>query len=269
MGLVSAAMSAGLPRLTGHHSVVAPGEGNIEQRVLQVVDSAFDGASALRDEVALRVTEVRTNGRRVDARLAAPSGRQWLVVVWFADDLLDVVDSVTVYPRPEPFPGVERGMVIVLNGPSSVGKSSLMRAFAEQARTPFAYFDEPFMGTLPATFLAWPETLGPWEEGTLAALAAAAAVGNQFILSSAGIAHARFRAALASVECIYVGLHAPLEVLVHRQLAQVDKFGGLAEESVGIHEGWTYDLQIDTSRSTPAKAARVLSEYLEHRVARS
>ena len=244
-------------------------EGTLEQRVLQVVESGVDGAAALRDELALTVTDLRVNGRRVDARLTSGSSRRWLAVIWFVDDSLGAVDSVTLYPRPEPFHGVERGMVIVLNGPSSVGKSLLMRAFVEQASTPFAFFDEPFLGTLPANFLAWPDTLGPQQDGALAALAAAAAAGNQFILSSAGITQARFRAALVDVESVYVGLDAPLDVLVQRQLVQVDKFGGLAEESIDIHEGWIYDLRIDTSRHTPEEAARLLSQYFEQRTGRA
>ena len=65
----------------------------------------------------------------------------------------------------------------------------------------------------------------------LAGLAAAARLGNQFIVSAAGI---------------------------ERQLSQADKFGGLAEESVGVHDGWRYDLRIDTARHTPDQAAKLL-----------
>ena len=50
------------------------------------------------------------------------------------------------------------GMVVVLNGPSSVGKSSLIAAFADAAPTPWACFDEPMFGRLATRYLAWPAT---------------------------------------------------------------------------------------------------------------
>ena len=98
----------------------------------------------------------------------------------------------------------------------------------------------------------------------LAALAAAARLGNQFLVSAAGIDQRRFRDALEGVPTVYVGLDAPLDVLVARQLTQADKFGGLAEESIGIHDGWEYDLRIDTVAHSPAEAAHLLAEHLEH-----
>jgi chloramphenicol 3-O-phosphotransferase len=252
-------------------------DANIAERVLSIVRtaptsvaSAADGhagsadgrLNALRAAHGLMVTEVRQNGRRVDARLASDDGDAWLVVVWFSDLSLGEVESTTVYSRPALFDGVPNGLVIVLNGPSSVGKSVLMRAFADQAATPVACIDEPFFGRLPANFVAWQETLGPHVDGLLAALAAAARRGNQFVVSAAGISQPRFEAALGDVRTVYVGLDAPLDVLVERQRTQVDKFGGLAEESVGIHGGWRYDLRIDTSVHGPESAAAILEEHV-------
>ena len=225
--------------------------------------------AALQEAGELSVTEVRKNGLRVDARFRAGTGDRWLVVIWFSDESLDGVESVTVYPRPKPFDGSIGGLVIVVNGPSSVGKSALMRAFVNQAQTPFAAFDEPFLGALRPDFLAWPDTLGRHGDGVLRAIAASAELGNQFIVSAAGIAQPRIRSALEAVETLYVGLNAPLAVLVERQLTQADKFGGLAEESINIHEGWKYDLRIDTERCSPDVAARTLSEFIEQRYNRT
>ena len=218
-----------------------------------------------RDDGPLAVVDLRRNGSRIDARVHGEGDEAWLVVVWFSDGSLTEVESVTVYPRPEPFDGLPSGRVIVLNGPSSVGKSSLMRAFADRARTPFACLDEPFLGRIPPHFLAWQETLGPHVAGLLAGLGAAAVLGNQFIVSAAGISQQKFAAALSGVETVYVGLDAPLDVLVQRQLEQIDKFGGLAEESVNVHDGWNYHLRIDAVRHTPESAARLSADYLAKR----
>lgn len=163
-----------------------------------------------------RIVEVQRNGRRVDARVRSDTGAAWLLVVWSRQTTLDHIESVTIFERPETFRGRGFGLVIVLNGPSSVGKSSLMRAFADRASTPFACLDEPWFGRLPTRFLAWPETLGPHVEGVLAALAAAADLGNQFIVSAAGMPQDQFQDALRAVATLYVGLDAPLDVLVRR-----------------------------------------------------
>ena len=190
----------------------------------------------------LEVTEVRVNGARVDVRIHSDDGRAWLAVLWFDDRRSPKLVAVTTYERPNGFRSGEAGLVVVLNGPSSVGKSSLMAAFADAASTPWACVDEPMFGRFATKFLAWPAAAGPVAEGFLAALAAAARLGNRFIVSSGGITQARFREALADIPTFYVGLQAPLAVLLERQQRQADKFGGLAEESVGIHAGWEYDL---------------------------
>jgi chloramphenicol 3-O phosphotransferase len=213
----------------------------------------------------VRLHDVRTNGRRVDARLVAADGSDHLVVLWVAEGNPSDIESVTVSSRPLPFSGRPGGLVVLVNGPSSAGKSSLMRAFADREDSPFSVLDEPWFGRLPARFLAWPESLGPHVAGVLAGVAASARLGNQFLMSAAGIAQAAFRAALTGVDVVYVGVDAPLEVLVERQLTQADKFGRLAEESVGIHQGWTYDLWIDTSEHTPDAAALILSDLLRNR----
>jgi chloramphenicol 3-O phosphotransferase len=211
----------------------------------------------------LAVTELRVNGVRCDVRIESDDGRAWLAVLWLDDTRSPaLVAAVTMYERPNAFRPGQPGHVVVLNGPSSVGKSSLMAAFADAATTPWAYVDEPMLGHVASKFLAWPATAGPVADGFLAALAAAARVGNHFIVSSGGITQERFRDALVGVPTFYVGLQAPLAVLLERQLTQADKFGGLAEESVGIHEDWEYDLTIDTSSCRPSEAAEQLAQFL-------
>jgi chloramphenicol 3-O phosphotransferase len=231
--------------------------------------SDADGIAAqlapLWDAPNLQVAELRVNGPRIDVRVHSDDDRAWLVVMWVSVHPSATLLEAHVYERPRSFRATRPGVVVVLNGPSSVGKSSLMAAFADAADTPWAYFDEPVLGRLAAKFLAWPASAGPTTEGFLAALASAAASGNQLVVSAAAIEQERFRAALEGVPTVYVGLHAPLPILLERQRAQADKFGGLAEGSVAIHDGWVYDLSIDTAACTPSEAARLLSEFLDFR----
>jgi chloramphenicol 3-O phosphotransferase len=212
---------------------------------------------------AVRVAEVRVNGARADVRLESADGRAWLAVLTTDGRRPIELLGATFYERPPIFAGRPSGRVVVVNGPSSVGKSSLMATFADAASAPWACLDEPMFGRLATKFLAWPGTAGPVTDGFLAALAAGARAGNQFIVSAAGIEQDRFRRALVDVPTVYVGLDAPLPVLLERQLSQADKFGGLAEESVDIHDDWAYDLRIDTSSREPSDAARLLAEFLD------
>ena len=223
------------------------------------VERVARALTPLWDASNLRVTEIRINGARVDVRIEADDGRAWLVVMWVeARPSVIALADVSVYERPPAFRGAVPGVVVVLNGPSSVGKTSTMAAFADAAPTPWACVDEPMFGRLATKFLAFLSTAGPVAEGFLAALGAAARAGNQLIVSTGGIDQARFRDALVGVPTVYVGLHAPVDVLVQRQRTQLDKYGGLAEQSVG----WVYDLELDTSVYTPADAARTILEFL-------
>lgn len=266
-------MPAALAAPTGQDAAVQEREADVGALVLRLVASTDAAATAdladLRDAGRLSIVDVRQNGRRVDVRLQSEHDDAWLIVVWFADLTLEHADSITAYRRPQPFRGVPGGLVIVLNGPSSVGKSTLMRTFADRAVTPFACLDEPLFGRPPAKFTAWPDTLGPHVDGVLAGLAAATRLGNQFVMAAAGIPQTRFQSAFADVETLYVGLDGELEVLVQRQLTQVDKFGGLAEESMAIHDGWRYDLRIDTVRESPDAAARRLADFVQQRYGRT
>lgn len=216
----------------------------------------------------LQVAQIRINGSRLDVRMQSDDGRAWLAVIWVSAAPSIALAELAVYERPRTFRADQPGRVVVLNGPSSVGKSSMMAAFVDAAETPWARLDEPMFGRLGTRFLAWPTTAGPVMEGFLAALAGAAGVGNQLIVSAAGMEQQPFRDALAGIATVYVGLHAPLDVLLERQRTQVDKFGGLAEESVDVHDGWVYDLSIDTVTRRPSDAARLLAEFLDSTVTR-
>jgi chloramphenicol 3-O phosphotransferase len=209
---------------------------------------------------AVRVVETRVNGGRVDVRVESGDDA-WLLVLAVSPTPARILD-VVIYERPPPFAPEAAGTVVVLNGPSSVGKSTLMRAFTDVAATPWAFVDEPAFGRLANRYLAWPDAAGPVVGGFLAALAAAARAGNQIVVSAAGLPQRQILDALAGVRTVCVGLHAPLALLVERQQTQADKYGGLAEGSVGIHDGWTYDLEIDTQQCSPHEAASVLAAHL-------
>ena len=227
-----------------------------------LAESPYPALAPIRAAAPVALDDVRVNGSRVDVRVTAADGRQWLAVLW-----IDVAESrlrdAQVYERPVAFTGRDRGIVVVVNGPSSAGKSALMAAFADAALTPWSVCDEPWFGRRPTRYLAWPRADARHEAGFLDALAVFARAGNQVLISAAALTQVQLRRALRYVPAVYVGVDASLPTRVARQRAQTDKYGGLAEDSTDRHDGWDYDLRIDTEVHTAGQAAAILAAFLE------
>jgi chloramphenicol 3-O phosphotransferase len=206
----------------------------------------------------LRIDAPLVNGKRVDFSAYSETGRQWCVVLRVSDGPSIKMANVSVFERPAPFAGVPGGFVIVVRGPSSSGKSTLMAALGDLADTPWIRFDEASLGDLPLRFAIWPEASGPIGEGFLAALPAIARAGNQIITSSGAHSEKQFRSVLTGIPSHFVRLECPLSVLVERQQKRSDRWAGLAEETARERDDWSYDLRIDTSVNDPIAAARIL-----------
>lgn len=69
---------------------------------------------------------------------------------------------------------------------------------------------------------------------------------------------------LAQHDVSFVGLFAPLEVLEKREKERGDRLIGLARWQINrVHDGFSYDLKIDTSGATPLDCAKQIAEALE------
>ena len=92
------------------------------------------------------------------------------------------------------------------------------------------------------------------------AIAALAAQGNDLVVDDVMIAVAEadeYRSLLTHTELRFVGLFASLEVLEARKRARGDRELGLARWQFDrVHRGQRYDLEIETSGSTPAQNAQ-------------
>lgn len=195
------------------------------------------------------VDSVAVNGSRVDVVVVA-TGAEWRIVLEAKDAR---VSSVVVFERPGVFAGVSGGRAVVVNGPSSAGKSTVMSAVLASSKTPWVMFDELFFGTVAMSFLIWGDTAPTLRPGYLAGIEALAAAGNQVITTGG---HPReFEQLRAHVPTLAVGLDCPLNVRLARQEARSDRWGGLTEATDDRHEGWAYDMRFDTSRLDPAEVA--------------
>jgi hypothetical protein len=111
------------------------------------------------------------HGGRIDAMLAGEAGPRWAVVAGL--DGRDRVTSLWVQREPAAFSGAPGGLVVVLNGPSSSGKSTLATAIQQAADTPWIRLlpDEFFQWHMPERYGAFGRAAGPWQEGFFAMLA--------------------------------------------------------------------------------------------------
>lgn len=219
---------------------------------------------AIASEVAAALAPIAATGKadiawvvinmtRVDVGVTGPGDREWRIV--FTTEDAQTVTGLWVFERPMPFPGLPGGRAVIVNGPSGAGKSSLMNQIWSDDPAPWVVFDEINYGMVKSPYLIWPETAGPLHRGFVLGIAALARAGNQVLLTSSGMDQSVFRDAFVSVATLYVGLDCPLEILLERERGREGRWGGLAAGSVGTHDGWTYDLLLDSSMSTPQQLA--------------
>jgi chloramphenicol 3-O phosphotransferase len=180
---------------------------------------------------------------------------------------------------------VAKPVVIVLNGVGSAGKSSTAKALQRIAREPLLHVSmDAFLEMLPARMFGHPDgyifetttdddgkptvvihsgpVLARLMSGMRAAVSAMAEQGNNIVVDDVmfgGDEAEHYRSLLGKFDFHLVGLFAPLEVLEQREKARGDRDLGLARWQYDrVHQGVCYDLEIDTSRLTPAEAAETI-----------
>lgn len=175
--------------------------------------------------------------------------------------------------------------VIVLNGPSSVGKSSTAREVQRQSRTPRLNLAlDHFIEMLPPRLIGTEDgmsfvrrhddqhrpvtevTKGPGmrrvHSGMRRAIAALAEAGTDVVVDDLfWDGEDRDYRQLLGDDVRLVGLFAPVELIEQREKQRGDRMLGLGRWCSGqMHRDVTYDLMLDTSALTPAEAARAICE---------
>jgi chloramphenicol 3-O phosphotransferase len=169
--------------------------------------------------------------------------------------------------------------VVVLNGGSSSGKSSVARELVGALPGTWLRLNvDTLIDALPPAFdevegglVLGPDgsvTPGPeyarveraWMKG-VAAIAAdvPVVVEDGFLSGPAG--QQRWREALAGLEVLWVGVRCAVEVAEARERGRGDRVVGMARaQATAVHDGIDYDLEVDTSALTPADAAALVAE---------
>ena len=205
-----------------------------------LADPAVVELAPIRECVGVEVRSVTVNGDRVDV-VAVAADHEWRVV--FGTDDMATAQWVSVFARPEPFQGVIGGRVVVVNGQSSAGKSTLLRALSTTSPDPWVVFDEPMFGSVRSEYLIWPDTAPTLHDG----FAALAAAGNFVALAAGGRRSADVRRAFAGAPVSWIGLDCSDDERQRREATRRDVPGGHFAASPDIHDGWVYDLRFDSS----------------------
>ena len=168
------------------------------------------------------------------------------------------------------------GRVLVLNGASSSGKTSLAKALQ-------AVLPEPHQHVQLDAFRAM-EPTGYWEQldkdaakvrvaalchAMHSAVAAFARNGQHVILDTVldRASAARYLVDdLGAIGFSLIGVHCAPDELERRETARGDRPSGLARrQSESIHAGRSYDFSVDTTHTGAAKCAAEISAWLARR----
>jgi len=173
------------------------------------------------------------------------------------------------------------GLIVILNGASSVGKTSVATAIQRFAIRGFMHLSmDIFLAMLPPRSFGTAEGLsfvpvggdglevrsGPSVDRVLAAMrqmvADLAARGGNVLVDDVMLGEgdeADYRALLAPFNVKLIGLHASLAVIEARERQRGDRDIGLARWQIErVHRGRSYDLEIDTNTMSANDAARLI-----------
>jgi chloramphenicol 3-O phosphotransferase len=163
------------------------------------------------------------------------------------------------------------GRIILLNGASSSGKSSIARELQRQLPTPFLHLSIDHLrdsGVLPlerfrSKEFAWADARENFFIGFERAVAAFAGAGNDVIVDHVIETREwreRFDAVLSGCDVFLVGVHCPLEELERREAARGDRpLGDARRDFFMVHEHCAYDFEVDARVSPEVNASRIIA----------
>jgi len=176
---------------------------------------------------------------------------------------------------------VTPGKIIILNGTSSSGKTSIVRALQDILDEPFldAGIDK-FIWMLPRRYLdrpLWDKVLGlATEAGPLGhrlmsgmhqAIAALSRAGNNVVADHVLVERRWLEECtriFSELPALFVGVRCPLEVLERREAMRKDRTLGQARAQFHlVHVHGIYDLEVDTSESSAEACALEIKRRLE------
>lgn len=172
--------------------------------------------------------------------------------------------------------------VIVLNGGSSSGKSGIARCLQAILPQPWLTLGvDTLIDTLPASLRAsdagiefgadgqvttgsvFQQLDAAWRTGVAAMARAGARIVVDEVFLGGAASQDRWRAALAGVEVLWVGVRCAPEVAQGREIARGDRVPGMAKlQAELVHQGVAYDMEVDTTHTEALGCARTIAAHL-------
>ena len=171
-------------------------------------------------------------------------------------------------------PSIEAGKIILSNGPSSAGKSTLCQAIQAQVDEPFLQFSLDFFffnsPVLPKQQLengaySWAEMRPRVFEGFFNCLPALALAGNNLLLDHIIETQSQWdalRQRLEGLDVFLVGVHCPLLELERREQLRGNRYiGDVRRDLETVHSFTKYDFEIDSSEAAEDNATRIIAAW--------
>jgi chloramphenicol 3-O phosphotransferase len=185
------------------------------------------------------------------------------------------------------------GTIIILNGTSSSGKTSILQAFQGLEERPFLDVGiDKFIWMLPKRYLNlpyWkqvfdytyapddPHVISEIHSGPLGdrlisgmhqAIAALAGAGNHVIVDHVLLEERWLRECTDLFRCLnayLVAVRCPLEIVEMRERRRKDRTLGQARAQFNVvHAHAVYDLEVDTSKSSPVECATTIHAFIHN-----
>jgi len=166
------------------------------------------------------------------------------------------------------------GKIIILNGASSAGKSTLCEALQKKLDEPFLNFSLDFFmfnsGVLPQRretqgLFSWPVMRAKLFNGYFNCLSGLAAAGNNLLVDYIIESEDQLQYLTLKLGCFdafLVGVHCPLEELERRELARGDRSPGDAKKDLEtVHTFTSYDFEVDSCQSPDRNADKIISAW--------
>jgi chloramphenicol 3-O phosphotransferase len=169
--------------------------------------------------------------------------------------------------------------MIILNGGSSSGKSGIARCLQAALADPWLAFGcDSFVDALPAKMQASDGGIvfaadggvsvgadfraleAAWMNGIAAMARAGARIIIDDVFLGGAASQQRWREAVAGLAVLWVGVRCDSAVAAGREVARGDRTQGMAaSQATVVHEGVSYNLEVDTTRTESLACARTIA----------
>ena len=178
--------------------------------------------------------------------------------------------------------GAVTTQMIILNGGSSSGKSGIIRCLQTVLPDPWLAFGcDSFVEALPAKMqesdagIAFAPDGGvsvgagfraleaAWIDGLVATARAGARIIIDAVFLGGAASQQRWQQALGGLDVLWVGVRCDSAVAVGREIARGDRVPGMAASQADlVHEGVSYDVEVDTTHTEALVCARAIAGHV-------